>query len=155
MTPIPVAMVACQATHRQTPQPAPHSTCRSARPERNAARQVELTGRVRRRGRSSLSIASRLLPECMSAERSTDMAQDCKRKTQGANLNIQAVVRGFMICQPVLRPLSFVRRIRPCNAGWVCRLGGAGRRCFRQNTAFEPRLSGRHAPWPTRRLLPV
>ncbi len=58
--------------------------------ERNAARQVELDQACEAARAVKLEpYRQQAFAECMSAQRSTDTEAHCKRKTQGANLNIQ------------------------------------------------------------------
>ena len=58
--------------------------------ERNAARQAELDRACEAARAVKLApFRQQAFVECMNSDRSTDTAADCKRKTEGANLNIQ------------------------------------------------------------------
>ena len=58
--------------------------------ERNAARRAELDRACEAARAVKLApLRQQAFVECMNSDRSTDTAADCKRKTEGANLNIQ------------------------------------------------------------------
>jgi hypothetical protein len=58
--------------------------------ERNAARQAEYDRACEAARTVKLTpLRQQAFVECMNSKRNTDSAEDCKRKTSGANLNIQ------------------------------------------------------------------